>query len=84
MPPNQTTLLTVEEFAKIKDPPGGRYELLHGELVLVPPPKLPRYPLQQPTDHPLQVRFRPRILGRGSKAPDDPCETRRCGGLRPR
>jgi len=35
---NQTALLTVEEFVKIPDPPGGRYELHHGELALVPPP----------------------------------------------
>lgn len=38
MPPAHSTLLTVEEFAKLKDPPAGRYELHHGELVLVPPP----------------------------------------------
>lgn len=35
---NQTALLTVEDFVKIPDPPGGRYELHHGELALVPPP----------------------------------------------
>jgi Uma2 family endonuclease len=35
MPPIETTLLTVEEYAKIPDPPGGRYELRHGELVFV-------------------------------------------------
>jgi len=35
MPPTETTLLTVEEYAKIKDPPGGRYELHHGKLVFV-------------------------------------------------
>jgi Uma2 family endonuclease len=39
MPPAETTLLTVEEFEKLKDTPGGRYELHHGELVVVPPPK---------------------------------------------
>ena len=35
MPPTETTLLTVEAYAKIPDPPGGRYELHHGELVFV-------------------------------------------------
>lgn len=35
MPPTETTLLTVEEYAKIPDPPGGHYELHHGELVFV-------------------------------------------------
>jgi Uma2 family endonuclease len=39
MLPTETTLLTVEEYEKIPDPPGGRYELHHGELVFVPPPK---------------------------------------------
>jgi Uma2 family endonuclease len=33
-----TRLLTVEEFEKIPDPPGGHYVLHHGELVFVPPP----------------------------------------------
>jgi len=33
MPPTETKLLTVEEYAKIPDPPGGHYELHHGELV---------------------------------------------------
>jgi hypothetical protein len=28
-------LLTVEEFNRIPDPPGGRYELRHGEAVFV-------------------------------------------------
>jgi Uma2 family endonuclease len=35
----QTGLMTVEEFLKLKDPKEGRYELHHGEVVLVPPPK---------------------------------------------
>jgi len=30
--------ITVEEFEKTQDPPGGRYELHHGELVFVPFP----------------------------------------------
>jgi Uma2 family endonuclease len=38
MAQTETTLLTVEEFERIPDPPGGHYELHHGELVLVPPP----------------------------------------------
>ncbi len=40
MSQTETSLLTVEEFAKIPDPPGGRYELHHGECVLVPPPMM--------------------------------------------
>ena len=35
MPPNVTKLMTVEEYENIPDPPGGRYELHHGELVFV-------------------------------------------------
>ena len=35
-----TSLLTVAEFVKIPDPPEGRYELHHGELIHVPPPKI--------------------------------------------
>src|SRR5258708_9318720 len=38
MAQTETSLLTVEEFAKIPDPRGGRYELHHGECVLVPLP----------------------------------------------
>lgn len=34
-----TKLLTVEEYDKIPNPPGGIYELHHGELVLVTYPK---------------------------------------------
>lgn len=34
----RTVLLTVAEYEKISDPPGGRYELHHGELVFVPFP----------------------------------------------
>jgi len=36
-----TKLLTVEEYVQIPDPPGGRYELYHGELVNVPFPANP-------------------------------------------
>jgi len=35
----QTGLMTVEEFLKLKDPKEGHYELHHGGVVLVPPPK---------------------------------------------
>jgi Uma2 family endonuclease len=35
----RTGLMTVEEFLKLKEPKAGRYELHHGEVVLVPPPK---------------------------------------------
>lgn len=38
MTPADTKLVTVDEFAKMKDPADGRYELHHGELILVPPP----------------------------------------------
>ena len=40
MAQTETALLTVEEFEKIPDPPGGHYVLHHGELVFVPPPIL--------------------------------------------
>jgi len=36
-----TKLLTVEEFAQIPNPPGGVYELFHGELVFVAVPEAP-------------------------------------------
>jgi Uma2 family endonuclease len=35
----QAGLVTVEEFLKLPDPKEGHYELHHGEVVLVPPPK---------------------------------------------
>lgn len=35
----QTGLITVEEFLKLPEPQGGHYELHHGEVILVPPPK---------------------------------------------
>jgi len=35
-----TKLLTIEEFAEIPNPPGGVYELFHGELNFVPYPKV--------------------------------------------
>jgi Uma2 family endonuclease len=35
----KTGLVTVEEFLKLPEPREGHYELHHGEVVLVPPPK---------------------------------------------
>jgi Uma2 family endonuclease len=40
-------LLTVAEFERIPDPPGGRYELHHGEVVLVTFPARPHKYLQR-------------------------------------
>jgi Uma2 family endonuclease len=40
-------LLTVDEFARIPDPPGGRYELRHGEAVSVSFPEKPHKALQR-------------------------------------
>ena len=42
-----TRLMTFEEFAQLPDPPEGHYELHHGELVLVAPPKVVHYDLQR-------------------------------------
>ena len=42
--------ITVEEYERIPDPPGGRYELHHGELVFV------TYPIRRHKD--LQRRLR--------------------------
>jgi Uma2 family endonuclease len=47
MAQTETSLLTVEEYAKIPDPPGGRYELHHGECVLVPPPMMEHTRIQR-------------------------------------
>jgi Uma2 family endonuclease len=38
-----TNLVSFAEFELLQDPPSGRYELRSGEVVLVPPPKLPHY-----------------------------------------
>src|SRR5579883_1910232 len=35
----QAGLVTVAEFLRLPDPKEGHYELRHGEVVLVPPPK---------------------------------------------
>lgn len=42
-----TKLTTVAEYAQIPDPPGGRYELYHGELVKVSFPKSPHIRAQR-------------------------------------
>ena len=42
-----TGLMTVEEFQKLKDPPGAYYELQHGEAVAVTRPKLKHIRIQE-------------------------------------
>ncbi len=42
-----TKLMTFAEFEAIPDPRFGHYELHHGELVLVSPPKLPHFEAQR-------------------------------------
>ena len=42
-----TRLMTFAEFEQLPDPKEGRYELRHGELVLVPPPKPDHFLVQQ-------------------------------------
>ena len=44
-----TALVTVEEFRKLKDPPGVRLELHNGEVVEVMRPKLKHWILQTTT-----------------------------------
>ena len=39
MATSTTRLMSFEEFEKLPDHPGGRYELYHGEAIFVPPPK---------------------------------------------
>ena len=39
-------LMTFEEFAKLPDHPGGHYELHHGEVIFVPPPKHKHHRIQ--------------------------------------
>jgi Uma2 family endonuclease len=41
-----TRLLTFAEFAELPDPPGGKYELRHGELAFMAPPKHQHYRIQ--------------------------------------
>ena len=57
----ETGLVTVEEFLKLPEPTGGHYELHHGEVVLVPPPKWGHEALQDR----LQVMLKG-IVARGS------------------
>src|SRR5437879_2347769 len=38
--------MTVVEFEQLPDPEGGRYELHHGELVFMAPPKKEHYSIQ--------------------------------------
>lgn len=40
-------LVTFAELEQMPDAPGGRYELHHGELIKVPPPKLPHFRIQR-------------------------------------
>ena len=42
-----TRLMTFAEFEQLPDPVAGRYELLNGELILVPPPATPHFALQR-------------------------------------
>lgn len=44
---NTSRLLTLEEFERIPDPPGGRYELHHGEAVFVSFPEKVHKELQR-------------------------------------
>ena len=39
--------MTFAEFEQLGDPPGGKYELHHGELITVAPPKLKHYHIQR-------------------------------------
>jgi Uma2 family endonuclease len=41
-----TRLMTFAEFEQLPDPAAGRYELLHGELILAPPPVFKHYAIQ--------------------------------------
>jgi len=56
----QTGSVTVEEFLKLKDPKEGHYELHHGEVVLVPPPKWGHVRVQQRVQKLLE-----RLIGHG-------------------
>ncbi len=42
-----TRLMTFEEFEQLPDPPGGKYELRHGELFTLAPPRYDHYMTQQ-------------------------------------
>src|SRR5689334_6551553 len=56
-----TGLVTVEEYLKLRDPKEGHYELHHGEVVLVPPPKWEHEEIQDRT----QVLLKRLIGARG-------------------
>ncbi len=47
MATTSTRLMTFEEFEKLPNPPGHRYELRHGEPFLVAPPRHDHYMIQQ-------------------------------------
>jgi Uma2 family endonuclease len=53
----QTGLLTVEEFLRLPDPPEGHYELHHGEVVTMPPPKSGRQKIQDRLRMLLKTKF---------------------------
>jgi Uma2 family endonuclease len=53
-------LLSVEEYERTPDPPGGRYELHHGELVLVTYPVRQHKALQRRLREMLEVLAKPR------------------------
>jgi Uma2 family endonuclease len=57
-------LLTVEEFEQLPDPPGGRYELRHGEAVFV------TWPVRQHKDQQYHLRrlLEPMAEPRGFRA----------------
>ena len=41
-----TRLTTFDEFDQLPDPPGGKYELRHGEIVFLAPPRHDHYKVQ--------------------------------------
>lgn len=55
-----TRLMTFEEFAQLPEPKGFRYELHHGELIEVPPPKKTHS----------RVQYRLRLLLEKAAGPD--------------
>ena len=57
----QAGLVTVAEFLRLPDPKEGHYELRHGEVVLVPPPKLKHEDIQDR----IQVILKSLTAGRG-------------------
>jgi Uma2 family endonuclease len=51
----QTSLLTVDQFLQLAPPKEGHYELHHGEVVLMPPPKLGHQRIQKRVLHLLEA-----------------------------